>query len=54
MRGTVELSYESEYLILDLRVAVGTGKYCDMVNGNQLSGSAVLDVAGVSAEVRPL
>ena len=30
------MRYESEYLALDLAVALGTGEYCDLVGGDQV------------------
>ena len=38
------MRYESEYLTLDLAVALGTGEYCDLVGGDQISGGATLAV----------
>ena len=45
-RGTVVMSYESEYLTLDLTMAAGTGDFCDLVAGDRVSGAAVLAVEG--------
>ena len=50
LRGTVSMSYECEYLTLDLAVALGTGEYCDLVGGDQVSGAATLAVDGVYVE----
>jgi len=32
------MSYESEYFTLDLAVALGVGKFCDLVAGDHVSG----------------
>jgi hypothetical protein len=45
------MSFESEYLTLDLAVALSAGPdFCDLVGGDQVSGAAALAVGGVFAE----
>ena len=47
---TEAMSYASEYLSLDLAVALNTGKYCDLLGGDQVSGAATLAVGGMLVE----